>query len=120
MGHRTQGRLEHEDDPVTRDPEKTTEKLLKVLRTADLSWNLRNVSVYKNPLDLRSPYIETLSLFQGDRRFCRGLDVDGLLLDFVECCRDGCYSVGCGWHIPGALRGAVDPDDLAFRLEVLT
>ena len=48
---------------MTRDPEKTTEKLLKALRTADPSWNLRNVSVYKNPLDTRSPYIETLSLF---------------------------------------------------------
>ena len=105
---------------MTRDLEKTTEKLLKVLRTADPSWNLRNVSVYKNPLDPSSPYIETLSLFQGDRRFCRGFNVDGLLLDFVERCRDGCYSVGCGWHIPGALRDAVDPDDLAFRLEVLT
>ena len=105
---------------MTRNPEKTAEKLLKALRTADPSWNLRNVSVYKNPLDSRSSYIETLSLFQGDRRFCRGLDVDGLLLDFVECCRDGCYSVGCGWHIPGALRDAVDTDDLAFRLEVLT
>ena len=105
---------------MTRDPEKTAEKLLKALRTADPSWNLRDVSVYKNPLDPRSPYIETLSLFQGDRRFCRGLDVDGLLLDFVECCRDRQYSTGPGWRIPGVLLDAADLDDLVFRLEVLT
>ena len=105
---------------MTRDPEKTAEKLLKALRTADPSWNRRDAPVHKNAMDPRSPCVERLSLFQGDRRFCRGFDVDGLLLDFVECCRDGCYSVGCGWHIPGALRGAADTDDLAFRLEVLT
>ena len=105
---------------MTNDPERTVGKLLKALQSVDPSWNLRNVSVHKNPLDSRSPTVDTLSLFQGDRRFCRGLDVDGLLLDFIECCRDGCYSVGCGWHIPGALRGAADLDDLVFRLEVLT
>lgn len=120
MEHRAQGCLEHEDDTMTDDPEKTVGKILKALRTADSSWNLQNVSVYKNPLDTRSPYIKTLSLFQGGRRFCRGFDAAGLLLDFVECCRDRCYSVGCGWHIPGVLRGAADLDDLVFRLEVLT
>ena len=105
---------------MTHDPEKTVGKLLEALRAADLSWRFETYQVHVNPLDPRSPTVDTLSLFQGDRRFCRGLDVDGLLLDFVECCRDGCYSVGCGWHIPGALRGAADLDDLVFRLEVLT
>ena len=105
---------------MTHDPEKTVRNLLKALQSVDLSWNLRNVSVHKNPLDSWSPYIETLSLFQGERWFCHRLDVNGLLLDFVECCRDRCYSTGCGWHIPGVLRDASDPDDLVFRLEVLT
>ena len=120
MGHRAQGRLEHEDDTVTNDPERIVGKLLKALQAVDPSWHFKTYRVHVNPLDAGSPTVDTLSLFQGDRRFCRGLDVDGLLLDFVECCRDGCYSVGCGWHIPGILRGASDPDDLAFRLEVLT
>jgi hypothetical protein len=100
--------------------EETVRKLLKALWAADPSWALATYSVRANPLDPRSRPLETLSLCQGGRRFCRGFDAAGLLLDFVECCRDKWYSSGCGWRIPGALRGAADPDDLAFRLEVLT
>ena len=120
MGHRTQGRLEHEHDLMTRDPEKTAEKLLKALQAVDPSWHFKTYRVHVNPLDAGSPIVDTLSLFQGDRRFCRGFDVDGLLLDFVECCRDRRYSTGPGWRIPGALLDAADLDDLVFRLEVLT
>ena len=120
MGRRAQGRLEHEDDPVTHDPEKTVGKLLKALRTADPSWRFETYQVHVNLLDSGSPTVDTLSLFQGDRRFCRGFDVGGLLLDFVECCRDRRYSTGPGWRIPGTLLDAADLDDLVFRLEVLT
>ena len=120
MGHRAQGRLEHEDDPVTRDPDRTVGKLLKALQAVDPSWNLCSVSARENPLDPRSPEFKVWGLSQGTRTFCRGRDFPGLLLDFVEACRDGWYSAGQGWRIPGALRDAADPDDLAFRLEVLT
>lgn len=120
MGHRAQGRLEHKYAPVIRDPEKTVGKLLKALQAVDPSWNLCSVSARENPLDPRSPEFKVWGLSQGIRTFCRGRDFPGLLLDFVEACRDGWYSAGQGWRIPGALRDAADPDDLAFRLEVLT
>ena len=120
MGHRAQGCLEHEDDTVTNDPEKIIEKLLKALQSVDPSWRFETYQVHVNPLDSRSPTVDTLSMFQGDRRFCRGFDVDGLLFDFVECCRDRQYSTGPGWRIPGVLLDATDLDDLVFRLEVLT
>ena len=105
---------------MTHDPEKTVGKLLKALRAADPSWHFETYQVHVNPLDSGSPTVDTLSLFQGDRRFCRGFDVGGLLLDFVECCRDRRYSTGPGWRIPGTLLDAADLDDLVFRLEVLT
>ena len=120
MGHRAQRRLEHEDDQVIRDPEKTVGKLLKALKAVDPSWNLCSVTARENPLDPRSSEFKVWGLSQGTRTFCRGRDLPGLLLDFVEACRDGWYSAGQGWRIPGALRDAADPDDLAFRLEVLT
>ena len=120
MGRRAQGRLEHEDDPVTNDPERIVGKLLKALQSVDPSWHFETYQVHINPLDAGSPTVDTLSLFQGDRRFCRGFDVGGLLLDFVECCRDRQYSTGSGWRIPGVLLDAADLDDLVFRLEVLT
>lgn len=105
---------------MIRNSEKTIGKLLKALQAVDPSWNLCSVSVQENPLDRHSPEFKVWGLSQGTRTFCRGRDFPGLLLDFVECCRDRWYSVRFGWHIPGALRDAVDPDDLAFRLEVLT
>ena len=114
MEHRAQGCLEHEDDPVTHDPEKTVGKLLKALRMADPSWSLSSVSPWDNPFG------RIWWLSQGTRTFCRGRDFSGLLLDFVECCRDRWYSTGPWWRIPGALLDAVDLDDLVFRLEVLT
>ena len=120
MGHRAQGRLEHEDDTVTNDPERIVGKLLKALQAVDPSWHFKTYRVHVNPLDAGSPTVDTLSLFQGDRRFCRGFDVDGLLLDFAECRRDRRYSTGPGWRIPGTLLDAADLDDLVFRLEVLT
>ena len=119
MGHRTQGRLEHEDNPVTRDSAKTVGKLLKALQTVDPSWHLWSVSARENPLDPHSPEFKTWGLSLGIRTFCLGRDFTGLLLDFVEACQRR-YSTGQGWKIPGALRDAVDSDDLAFRLEVLT
>lgn len=120
MGHRTQGRLEHEDDTVTNDPERIVGKLLKALQAVDPSWNLSSVSARENPLDPHSPEFKVWGLSQGTSTFCRGRDFPSLLLDFIECCRDRWYSTGFGWRIPGALRSAADPDDLAFRLEVLT
>lgn len=105
---------------MTRNSEKTVGKLLKALQAVDPSWNLYNVSARENPLDPHSPEFKVWCLSQGTRTFCRGRDFPGLLLDFVEACRDGWYSVRFGWRIPGALRDAADIDDLAFRLEVLT
>lgn len=104
---------------MTRDPEKTVGKLLKALRAVDPSWSLCCVSAPENPPDPRSPESKTWGLSQGIRTFCLGRDFSGLLLDFVEACR-GRYPAGQGWKVPGALRDAADPDDLAFRLEVLT
>lgn len=100
--------------------EKTVARLLKALKTVDPDWNLCSVTAHENPLDPRSPEFKTYGLSQGTRTFCRGRDFPALLLDFIECCRDGWYSAGKGWRIPGTLRTAVDEDDLAFRLEVLT
>ena len=109
-----------EDDPVIRDPEKTVGKLLKALQAVDPSWNLCSVEVNQIAGYGFGPKEKVWGLSQGTRTFCRGHDFPGLLLDFVEACRDGWYSAGKGWMIPGALRDAADPDDLAFRLEVLT
>ena len=80
----------------------------------DPSWNLSSVSSWDNQFDT------VLGLSQGTRTFCRGRGFSGLLLDFVECCRDRWYSTGPGWRIPGVLLDAADLDDLVFRLEVLT
>ena len=99
---------------MTHDPEKTVGELLKALRTADSSWSLSSVSPWDNPFG------RVWGLSQGTRTFCRERDFSGLLLDFVECCRDRWYSTGPWWRIPGALLDAVDLDDLVFRLEVLT
>ena len=120
MEHRAQGCLEHEDDPVTHDPEKTVGKLLKALRTADPSWSLSSVSSRENPFDPYSPEFKVWRLSQGTRTFCLGRGFSRLLLDLVECCRDRWYSTGPGWRIPGVLLDAADLDDLVFRLEVLT
>ena len=45
---------------MTRDPEKTVGKLLKALRAADPSWRFETYRVHVNPLDPRSPAVDTL------------------------------------------------------------
>lgn len=98
------------------EKEKTVGRLLLALQRADLLWRLVSVESNEIPGYGFGPKRKEFALSQGIT-FCRGLDLPGLLLDFVQACRDRQWSRR--FLIPGVLRSAVDIDDLETRLELL-
>lgn len=87
----------------------TVKKLLYALRRTDPAWRLVLTD------RLSSGY----ALEEGSRVFCRGIDLDALLSDFEEACRDENYVCANGFGIPGMLLHTAGGDDLRLRLEVL-